>query len=344
MQTLIAVAIGLAFGVVFERYGFCMNSAVTDVFLFRDTRKLKGLLVAILASAVLFNLLIATGVTKSAATALWPTTIFAGILFGIGMNLAGGCVSGTLFKMGQGYVASLVAFLGITLGLGTMGILMSLMPLPASGMEAVQTKSLPELLGVNPFAFAVSVCGLLLLGYWAWSSFRAKAGAAAPTRTAIESGWSSYAVGGLLIAGLNTVFFAAFSSTLGLAGLMAYSASGLAFLANGTWARTNPMFGYLMSHPEHALIGVVFLIGAIVSALTSGRFQLRMPVRRQVISSIIGGYLMGVATALMIGCNVTHILGGLPQFGLGSVVATLGIVIGAWLGAKILTGLAARAA
>ena len=57
MEIVLAGILGLAFGVVFERYHFCMNSAITHVFLFGGTRKLKGLLAAVLVSAVLFNLL-----------------------------------------------------------------------------------------------------------------------------------------------------------------------------------------------------------------------------------------------------------------------------------------------
>ena len=40
-----------------------------------------------------------------------------GVLFGIGMVVAGGCVSGTLYRIGEGYVASWASLLGILLGL-----------------------------------------------------------------------------------------------------------------------------------------------------------------------------------------------------------------------------------
>ena len=349
MQIILALALSLALGWVFERYHFCMNSTITDVFLFRDTGKLKGLIAGLLLSAVLFNILIALGVTKADATPLWHTTIFAGLVFGIGMNLAGGCVSGTLFKMGQGYVASFIAFLGVTLGLGAMGVMMSLMPLPAAGMKPVQRGTLPAMLGVNPLLFAIGAVAVFLLAYGGWSMYRRRVEPhhlrpVVETQAKTGGWWSSFVVGGILVAVLNSIFFAVFSSPIGLAGSMAYAASGVAYMVDGAWARTNPMFGHLMAHPEYALVGVLFLIGAIVSAAVAGRFQLRIPVRRQAISSLIGGVLMGVSTALMIGCNVTHVLGGLPQFAVGSLVATLGIVIGAWIGAKLTTRIVARAA
>jgi uncharacterized membrane protein YedE/YeeE len=303
MKIALAIVVGLAFGVVFERYHICMNSAITHVFLFGGTRRLKGVLVAVLVSAVLFNLLIATGVIETTTMSLLPTTIFAGALFGIGMNLAGGCVSGTLFKMGQGFLASWVAFLGVALGAGAMGLTMWFMP--GVAMTLWQGTTLPIVLDINPFLFAVFVVGVVLVVYWAWR--RRKRGAeTAKERSGID--WSSPVVGGVLMAILNTIHFVVSDHPLGLVGVMS----------------------------------VPFVVGAFLSARAAGRFRFRLPMRRQAVSSVIGGFLMGASTLMMIGCNITHILGGVPQFGLGGLVAALGIVIGAWLGAKLVTRIARR--
>ncbi len=98
MHITLVLGLGLAFGAVFEKYHLCLNSTVSDVFISGDTSRLRGLLAALLVSGVLFNLLIGLQATPAAATPLFPTTIAAGILFGVGMNLAGGCVSGTMFR------------------------------------------------------------------------------------------------------------------------------------------------------------------------------------------------------------------------------------------------------
>jgi uncharacterized membrane protein YedE/YeeE len=303
METVLAIVVGLAFGVVFERYHICMNSAITHVFLFGGTRRLKGLLAAVLVSAVLFNLLIALGVVETATMSLLPTTIFAGVVFGIGMTLAGGCISGTLFKMGQGYLASWVAFLGVALGAGAMGLTMWFMP--GVKMTLWQGTTLPMVLGIDPFLFAVLVVGVVLVVYWAWRR-RTRGAETAKERSGVD--WSSPVVGGVLIAILNTIYFVILTHPLGLVGLMS----------------------------------VPFVVGAFLSARAAGRSQFRRPIRRQAVSSLIGGLLMGASTLIMIGCNITDILGGVPQFGLGGLVATVGIVIGAWLGAKLVTRIARR--
>ena len=48
------------------------------------------------------------------------STVVGGLLFGFGMVLSGGCVSGSLYRMAEGYVASWVSMAGILVGLGLL--------------------------------------------------------------------------------------------------------------------------------------------------------------------------------------------------------------------------------
>jgi hypothetical protein len=142
------------------------------------------------------------------------------------------------------------------------------------------------------------VVAVALAGYWVW---RRRKGSPETEKRRTLMDWSSPVTGAVLIAILNAVYFVVSSHPLGLVGLMSVPSLG----------------------------------GAFLSAVGTGRFRLRRPARRQAISSLIGGLLMGASSSAMMGCNVTHVLGGVPQFGIGSLVATVGIVIGAWLGAKL---------
>jgi hypothetical protein len=166
-----------------------------------------------------------------------------------------------------------------------------------------QGASLPMLLSVDPLLFAGLVIAVALVGYWVWGRRKESPEA---ERGHISIDWSSPVMGAILIAILNATYFVISSHPLGLVGLMS----------------------------------VPFLGGAFLSAVVAGRFRLRRPTRRQAVSSLIGGVLMGVSSAAMMGCNVTHILGGLPQFGIGSLVATVCIVLGAWIGAKLVLRIA----
>ena len=43
------------------------------------------------------------------------------------------------------------------------------------------------------------------------------------------------------------------------------------------------------------------------------------------------------------GCNVWHLLGGIPVWAVGSLLFALGLLPGAWAGARLVAALAARA-
>ena len=118
--------VGVVFGVTVQRSRFCFTSAFRDFFLLGQTRMIKGILVGLAVSSVGFVMVMST-VAPNPGFGAFPSdahvlpvglsTLIAGTLFGIGMVLAGGCVSGSLYRMGEGYVASWVAILGVMVGL-----------------------------------------------------------------------------------------------------------------------------------------------------------------------------------------------------------------------------------
>ncbi|MDD2542625.1 MAG: YeeE/YedE thiosulfate transporter family protein, partial [Desulfuromonadaceae bacterium] len=112
--------IGLVAGFIMHRSDFCIAGMFRDFFLFRSLLKLRTLLLLIISSMVLFELARYLGLLS-----LYPfpligspslTNVIGGFFFGIGMVLAGGCVVGTLYKMGAGSVLSAVAFAGLIIG------------------------------------------------------------------------------------------------------------------------------------------------------------------------------------------------------------------------------------
>ena len=119
-------AFGLAFGFVLQRSRFCFASAFRDLFLFGSSATMKGILAGMAVAAVGFTLLQSKMVARPGlgivppeahVFPLGPHLIVGGLLFGVGMVLAGGCVSGTLYRMGEGYLASYASFAGILVGL-----------------------------------------------------------------------------------------------------------------------------------------------------------------------------------------------------------------------------------
>ncbi|VTT86372.1 Putative transport system permease protein [Halorubrum sp. DM2] len=101
----ISIAVGLSFGILLQKARFCFVSAFRDFVAFKDTRVLKGLLAGIAVMTVFWSVQATFGYFRGFWTPAWGLgSVFGGFVFGLGMTLAGGCASGTLYRAGQGYI------------------------------------------------------------------------------------------------------------------------------------------------------------------------------------------------------------------------------------------------
>src|SRR5579859_1776008 len=119
-------ALGLGVGLVLQRGRLCFAGAFRDLFLMRNGAMLRAILVGLAVMTPVFALIEARAVPEPGfgAVALGAHVVplglnlaVGGLLFGIGMVVAGGCVSGTLYRIGEGYLASWASLFGILLGL-----------------------------------------------------------------------------------------------------------------------------------------------------------------------------------------------------------------------------------
>ena len=118
---------GLAFGIVLQRSRFCFASGFRDMFLFGDGRVLKGIIIGMAVATVGFTLIMGKLLADPLITQALPAragvyplgfqTLLGGMLFGVGMVVAGGCASGTLYRIGEGYIASVVTLGGMIIGM-----------------------------------------------------------------------------------------------------------------------------------------------------------------------------------------------------------------------------------
>lgn len=76
--------------------------------------------------------------------------------------------------------------------------------------------------------------------------------------------------------------------------------------------------------------------GALVAALLSGNFRIRMPQqKRRLLQGFAGGVLAGFGARLAMGCNLGSFFSAIPQFSLHGWVFMLGLFPGTYLGTKI---------
>jgi hypothetical protein len=120
---------GLALGFVLQRSRFCFVSAVSNCVLFRDTRLLEGVLGGLFVATIGFAFVMYRLVPDPSSGAIPITAIVSpfgwhlalgGVMFGFGMLLAGGCIVGNLYRIGEGGLSAVIAFLGVLIGMGAL--------------------------------------------------------------------------------------------------------------------------------------------------------------------------------------------------------------------------------
>ena len=125
---------GVVFGMILQRSRFCFTAAFRDPVITGSTSLTRAVFLAIAVGTIGFSALslysISTGGTPMGTDSVAPLsilTVIGGIMFGIGMVTAGGCASGTLMRVGEGFqlqwVALLCFMLGSVAGAWAMGFL-----------------------------------------------------------------------------------------------------------------------------------------------------------------------------------------------------------------------------
>ena len=110
---------GVAFGVIFQRSRFCLVRAFREPFMTGDAEHTRAAALALVVSTLGFTILKFTDL-KDKSEWVFPAaglgSLAGGLLFGVGMTLAGGCGAGSLWRAGEGQVKLWVAVACFALG------------------------------------------------------------------------------------------------------------------------------------------------------------------------------------------------------------------------------------
>jgi uncharacterized protein len=321
---LAGLAIGIAFGAVIERTGFCTMGAISDWAGLGETARLKSwalaVAVAILGTQTL-HLGGAIDVSKSlyAGTRLtWLGHLVGGAMFGVGMTLAGGCGSRTLARLGAGNLKSLVVVLVIGIcAFATMrGLLAPLRQqlIEATAMPLPRAQLLPALVapGSATLHAVLAAIPALALLVWTLGDRRLRArprlivGGAA-TGVLVCAGWMATGILG------NDDF-----TPLPVASLTFVAPIGESVMY--TMLFTGSSFTFAIA----TCLGVV--AGAAGAALAAGSFRWEgFADRGDLARHLIGAALMGVGGVLALGCTIGQGITGISTLSLGSLLTLLGI-------------------
>jgi uncharacterized membrane protein YedE/YeeE len=96
---------GAAFGIILQRCRFCYVRAFRDPFMTGEAAIAKAIAVSIVLGALGVAVLKWNGMkadTLYVIPSFWWGSLVGGLIFGVGMVIAGGCGSGTLWRVGEG--------------------------------------------------------------------------------------------------------------------------------------------------------------------------------------------------------------------------------------------------
>jgi uncharacterized membrane protein YedE/YeeE len=106
---------GMIYGMCLQYGRFCFSSAFRDLFAIKVPRMLVGIVIATLLFGAVSAPITASGLSTFHAAPVSSHAIIAGVFFGIGMVIAGGCASSSLYKTGEGNMNALLVILSLSL-------------------------------------------------------------------------------------------------------------------------------------------------------------------------------------------------------------------------------------
>jgi len=325
--------VGGLFGFILQRGRFCMNSAFRDIIFIKDFTLFHAYLIALMVMLVGSNLLDDAGIIHLKAQSFYPlANIIGGYIFGLGIVLAGGCGSGIVYRTGEGQLASWFAVFGFFLGIGaaTNGVLRPVYDLLRSVKVGPSGMTLHGLIGDGSAIkwAAIAVLSVILF-FFAMKS----------KPFAIKKSKGFYWSVTALLVGLTGVLTFWASEYFGSPGF----ARGLNFttptaevfftiLTGDARSSLFPMYAmgpFQVTWASFYIIGVPF--GAAISAKILNEFAWKTPRDAKELLTVLGGSLMmGFGAATAGGCNVGQALTGVTTLSIGSIVATVSIILGNW--------------
>lgn len=345
-----SVSVGFCFGFLLQKGDLCGASAMSEVLLFRDGRKLAGLWVAIVTSMVGFALIEGLGwVTLRPKPMLWASFAVGGAIFGVGTVLAGGCISGCLYKAASGNLNSMAALAGMPLGIAAVehGVLAGVHQwLRGQVLKAGDGGPVTLSSGTGLPYWALALVLAVATAAVAWRPGRGRSrhvpGESLLPRL-LYSPWKPWQAG--LGVGVLAVFafLSAVASgrsyplgvTHGVLGVHDFLTDTVA-VETGMPGAASPAGAPAAPSPHRKvsawliLVVVAMLPGAWVAARSSGKVRLLPKPPGETMTAFGGGILVGIGAGFATGCVVGNILSGWALLSVGAFVFGIATLLANW--------------
>ena len=354
--TIAGFALAFVFGLTAARTNFCTMGAISDIVNMGSWARMRTWILAVAVALIGTAWLSYSGQVDLArslpqrAALPWLSLLVGGLLFGLGMTLAGGCANRNLVRLGGGSIRSLVVltFLAIASYMTLKGLFAqwraqwldpARIDLAAYGWtDASLATAMAKATGLSASTALLLTAAIVAVGLLAFVFKDARyrrnwrqVGGAVVLGAVIAAGW--YVTGhigyGENPETLENVYFATNTRTLESLSFVAPLAYVLELLMLWTDKSLHLTFG------TAAALGTIAGSAAYALATRSFRwegFASLADLRRQ----LSGAFLMGAGGVTAAGCSIGQGLTGLSTMAIGSIIAVAGIVLGSVVMLKLL--------
>jgi uncharacterized membrane protein YedE/YeeE len=323
---------GFGLGVAFLKAEFSYTSSWRRFLTRGEAGDLIGGLIVIAVCALVVVPVAALSPKYGGAIApLGPSLIIGAFVFGIGMQLANGCGSGTLYTVGGGSGRMLIALLFFVIG-SVFGSLSLPAFLALGGIDPVLASDYLGAWGglvITLASIAVAAAAIIAIARKRGANF-------IPSRT--------YLIGGVTIGLLCVAVFAVgghpWSVTFAFTVWGAKAATALGFdlshAAFWQWPGPKRALTDSVLSDTSSLTNLGMLFGAMAAAAASKPFAMASwPPLKSLAAAAVGGLLMGWGARLGFGCNIGAFVGGVASGSLHGWLWFLAALPGCLVGIRL---------
>ena len=350
-QASFSLLIGTALGIIFERARFCFFCIFRDAIEDRNTTPILSVLSAIAVGSVGYAILFGQFLPDTSTEYFPPNAhigpvswvlVVAGLVFGVGMTLSGACISGHLYRIGQGSLRALPALLGSLIGFG-LGFA-TWNELYLSTLISAPRTWLPHTFGYAGSLF-ITLAVLLALALIA-RRWRA-------TSEPMSSEPSTNFYSALIIKRWPPLLSGALVGVIGTIAYLRIEPLGVTRQLSTTARTVLSDRGYLpetlegldvmkgciavisstVTNNGWLIIGIVF--ASLAAALAGNRFSWQNITVKNGLTALIGGVLLGWSSMIALGCTVGVLLSGTQAFALSGWIFFATVFIGTVISIKL---------
>lgn len=341
--------LGFLFGVVLQRSRFCFFCRLREFFEERDARGVLGIIAALAVGLIGYTVIVGAWIVDPAAGHLPPeahigpaswVVVAAGLVFGVGMTLAGSCISAQLYRLGEGSLLSIPTLLGAVVGF-LLGFA-SWNTLYLTTLATAPVVWLPARFG-HTGALLVQLAVLAALTVYLLR-YRPQ-NDSAPYATSLRAllarifveRWPAWC-GGLAIGALGIVAYFR-TAPLGVTAELGSRARTLGNALGWLPQRLEGLDGFAgcatriieTAMTPNGVFVLALVAGAAAAGVAANQFRPQPVSRRKVLFAILGGVLMGWAAMVGLGCTVGVLLSGISAGALSGWLFGSAVAAGVWL-------------